>query len=112
MRVVICDPGEPARAAEICNELVEMQAIVGGYIEVVPVVRNIVMICNENGKLLEECKPNREVYFKEQFEVIRGSFFFCGVDGEDFTDIPKDYEKSFLALFRNPDFDKNGKKLK
>ena len=111
MKIILCPQGEPARVVEICNELTEMQSIVGGYIEAVPVTRGVVMICNEEGKLLKECKPNRRVAFRCPDEIIYGDFFFCGEDEEDLTDVPKWSEQALLTIFRNPAFDKNGKKI-
>lgn len=110
MKIVLCPQGEPTRTVEICNELTEMQSVVGGLIEVVPVVNRVVMVCNEEGKLLE-LKPNRHVAFRGELEAIRGDFFFCGVDGEEFTDIPPQYERALMTLFRDPEFDKHGKRI-
>ena len=111
MRVIFCEQGEPARAVEICNELEEMQSIVGGLIEIVPVIDGIAMVCNEEGKLRDDLKPNRFVWLNERNEVIYGNFFFCGADGKELIDVPEHFEAILLALFEKPNFDKDRNRI-
>lgn len=110
MRIILCPQGEPARVVEICNELTEMQSIVGGLIEIVPVIDGIAMVCNEEGKLRADFKPNRYVTWKGLIDVICGDFFYCGTDGRELTDIPKNFEPVLLGLFSRPDFNKDGER--
>lgn len=70
----------------ISNNLENLQKFVGGYIEAVPVTRNIVMICNEEGKL-KGLEPN----FGWLGDVIVGPVIFCGVKGEEFADMPLEF---------------------
>ena len=70
----------------ISNNLEALQRFVGGYIEVVPVTENIVMICNEEGKL-----RNMEPNFRWLTDVIVGPVIFCGVKGEEFADMPLEF---------------------
>jgi len=53
MKVVIARVGQEPKAIEIENTLEAMQALVGGYIEVVPwtIPEPFVIICNEEGAL-------------------------------------------------------------
>lgn len=41
---------EPANGTDF--SLDEMKAIVGGYIEILPIGENLLMVCNEEGKLI------------------------------------------------------------
>ena len=53
MRILVFEPFNPSYIKEIKHDLDEFQAIVGGYCEWVPTERNdILIICNEEGKLL------------------------------------------------------------
>lgn len=70
----------------ISNNLENLQRFVGGYIEVVHVTQNIVMICNEEGKL-----RNLEPNFRWLYDVIVGPVIFCGVKGEEFADMPLEF---------------------
>lgn len=70
----------------ISNSLENLQRFVNGYIEAVPVSENIVMICNEEGKL-RGMDPN----FKWLGDVIVGPVIFCGVSGEEFADMPLEF---------------------
>ena len=52
MRVVLVEPGQTARIAEIGSSLEEMQKTVGGYIQAVyPFEETVCLVCNEEGKL-------------------------------------------------------------
>ena len=75
-------PGEPAEMALIENELKAFQKIVGGYIETVTISSNMVLICNEEGRLIG-------LPFNENFNGIDfyGTLIIVSQDGEDFDDL-------------------------
>lgn len=53
LKVIIKYPGEPVGSeAEISDDLKVMQTIVGGYIEVVAINDDDMLICNDAGKLV------------------------------------------------------------
>ena len=68
--------------SEIDNELESFQNIVGGYIETLPVDDEIMMIVNEEGKLLS-LLPN----FAWRGDFIVGPAIFCRRDGDELTSI-------------------------
>lgn len=84
--VLIVDPGKRPRHVNIENTLQNLQRTVGGYIEVVHIATDLVVICNEEGKLMG-LEPN----FGLCGDVFCGTCIFAGVDGEEFTDLPIDY---------------------
>lgn len=59
LRVVIANPGEPAREAELGPDLRDLQDAVGGYVEMVRYER-LDLWCNEEG-ILRDLPPNRYV---------------------------------------------------
>ncbi len=79
IRVVLMNPGEPARAVEIPNTLEAMQKLVGGYLELVG-LRSFPfdVWCNEEGAL-KGLAPN--VAFPEC--TIAGPLFVTGLATED-----------------------------
>ena len=88
MKVLIKKPGRMSVLSEIENDLETMQNIVGGYIEVVTVQRfgkEVAVICNEEGRL--QGLPFNCVV--DGIPLV-GTLIMCGVDGEDFTDIPEE----------------------
>lgn len=92
IKVIIKRPGEKdGREVLIENTLRAFQEAVGGHIEVVPVGHGAIMICNEEGKILdlqENFRMLREAPFVTAFDEIRGTVVICGVDGEEFADVP------------------------
>lgn len=91
IRVVVVAPDKVhPHVKTIKNELSELQAIVGGYIELVR-YHDFDIFCNENGKL-EGLALNRPLYDEDgkMVEVLAGQFFISMGDREgnlrDLTD--------------------------
>lgn len=68
---------------EIENTLEELQMIVGGNIEVYDVTPDMVVICNELGRMYG--LPLNAQIGGENFV---GTVVIAGIDGEDFADVP------------------------
>ena len=97
IKVFMKRPGDPPFSTWISNTLQNLQRNVGGPIEVVRMPGNLIIICNEEGKITGEL-PN--CLFGG--EVFAGTIIFAGVDGEEFCDVPmewKDFKKDFGWLF-------------
>ena len=105
IRVIIKRPDE--KYGHVCNiskSLENLQRTVDGYIEVVPVTnsadgKKIILICNEDGKI-----RNLETNFWLWDEEIVGTVIICGVEGDEFGDLPQTFGlaewKKFLDEMR------------
>lgn len=82
IKVIYKPVGKPYEAREIPNTLEACQELVGGYIEAVTICTDLVLVCNEDGRMLG-LKSNP--YLGYDFV---GDWFLCGVDGDEFTDVP------------------------
>ena len=114
LRVILCEPGETAEVVEIEDELESMQDLVGGliepydpfYSETDPRYENVILVCNEEGKLMQ-LPLNRAIVDEDGrvMDVIRGPFFLCyaPVESERFLSIPPDLEEEFLRKFELPE---------
>lgn len=51
MKIVVKKAGYKPEVREIIGSLENLQAIVGGYIECINIIDNILCVCNEEGKL-------------------------------------------------------------
>ena len=99
MRVLIVEPRKTPRRADIPHTLRDMQQTVGGYIEIVtPFDDPVVLVCDEEGKL-KGYELNRAIVGKN---IIAGTFFLAGVEGEDLTDLSDDLVEKYEALFWSP----------
>ena len=84
IKVIIKRPDEQyGHVTHISHTLKNLQNTVDGYIETVPVVKDTIMICNEEGKIL-----NLPFNMRLYGDAIHGTIIICGVDGEDFADVP------------------------
>ena len=98
MKILIVEPRSHPRVAEISGSLKSMQETVGGYIQAIyPFEDAVALVCDEEG-LLKECEWNRVIC---ENCAIKGTFFICGAEEDDLTDLPDDlvvkYEQRFYA---------------
>ena len=73
MRIIYKEPGKEPRTMIVPNTLKMLQDLVGGYIETLKIADNVVMIFNEEGKLLD-LAPN--FFFGAIGDVILGPVVF------------------------------------
>lgn len=71
------------------NKLKSFQQMVKGYIEVVRPFEDVIMIVNEEGKLL-----NLPVCIHTMGQDFNGVVIFAGVDGEEFCSLTDDQIKT------------------
>ena len=87
--VIIKEPGRRPRHVWIENSLKNLQKTVGGYIEAVTLGKDLVVICNEEGRL--RMMPYNCHICGVGFV---GPIILCGVKGEEFYDIPITFEEA------------------
>ena len=84
MKVLLLEPGKVAREVDIEHTLEKMQEIVGGIITITyPFEEPVGVVCNDEG-LLMGLPLNRKL---DDYTIIAGTFFLCGLGEEDFTDL-------------------------
>lgn len=105
MKIVKVEPGKKAEIAEIANDLDAMQELVGGFIECIywhdgP----FVIICNEEGKL-QGLRLNRALMTEDRqiADVIAGTFFIAGFEGDEFTGLSDEDAERFRAIYEKPE---------
>ena len=77
-----------------------MQTIVGGDIEAVyPWKDNACIVCDDEGKLKH--KPLNRLL--EDYDVLSGDFFVCGLGEDDFTSLTDKQFRHYEKLFRDPE---------
>ena len=93
--VLIKEPGKTPRHVSISSTLYNLQKTVGGYIETVTLCSDLVIICNEEGRLkgLPHCCKICGVDFV-------GTIVICGVKGDRFDHLPLGWQamKDMLPL--------------
>ena len=82
--VVIKEPGKGARVEPLFdNSLESFQNAVGGFIECVDLSPDTVLICNEEGKLMD--LPYN--FTLGGWDSIVGTVVVCGVRGDEFSSL-------------------------
>lgn len=87
IKVIIKQPGREPYVTNISNTLDNLQKTVGGYIETVTLCSDLVVICNEEGRL-RGLPRNCDVLGVD----FVGTIVFARIDGDEFCDIPCDYQ--------------------
>lgn len=103
--VLLVEPGQYARMATIGSDLKSMQEAVGGSIQEACFFDDPVsLVCNEEGKL-SGLPLNRAIRDAkgEVVDIIAGTFFICGAEGEDFSSLPKEFRKKYEDKFKRPE---------
>jgi len=75
IKIIIKKPHENQELKVVTNEFKDFQKIVGGYIEIVEITKDILMVCNEEGKL-NNLRPNLLI----PNDTVVGTVFFCSED--------------------------------
>lgn len=87
----------------ISNTLENMQRFIGGYIEAETILQSpeVVLICDEEGMLkgraVNPSVPDLQPYVGWGLKIV-GDCFLCGVDGEEFADLPDKWKSILLKL--------------
>ena len=98
IKVVVNRPDEEyGHMTNISDSLENLQKTVEGYIEVYPLADDVVIICNEEGRL-RNLEPNFSIRGGPQFY---GTVIFAGIDGEEFADLPMNFREFKERFFCN-----------
>ena len=103
IKVLVVEPMNPCRMEEIDHSLESMQTIVGGCIEeVTPFTDPVAIVCNEEGKMLG-LPFNRPLVDRHglPYDILRGTFFIAGVQGEHFVSLTDDQIRCYKELYDN-----------
>ncbi len=80
-------PGEIPRHVNLSDSLEALQKSVDGYIETIKIANDLVILCDEDGKLKE--KPYNCTICG--YELV-GDIVIVGMDGGEFADLPVDWK--------------------
>lgn len=99
MNVLVVEPGYLPYEKEVRDELSDLQAIVGGYIQAIyPFKDNVALVCNEDG-ISKHLEFNRMIP-ERQYGGIFGTFFICGISGEHFASLTPEQMRTYKARFK------------
>ena len=105
IRVLLVEPGEKPRMVTIEHTLENLQQLVDGYIQAVyPWDDPVALICDEDG--IANGKPLNRALLDEDgnpYDIIKGTFFICGLGKEDFDSISDELAEKFTERFRWPE---------
>ena len=106
MRVLVVEPGKKPLVQDIDPGLESMQSIVGGLIQPIYLENAIVLICNDEGKLLN-LPLNRALRDEAGniYDIISGTFFLCAAppDSDQFAGLTDRQIKAYMERFSIPE---------
>lgn len=106
MRILVVEPEYKPEVREINDSLKEMQGIVGGLIQPIYLDDSVVLICNDEGKLMN-LPANRGLRDEngQMCDIIFGTFFLCGApaDTDHFTSLTPEQIERYKERFHTPE---------
>lgn len=106
MRVLVVEPEQRPKEKEIDDSLTAMQNIVGGLIQPIYLESSVVLVCNDEGKLLD-LPANRGLRDKDGhiYDIVSGTFFLCGApaDSDHFTSLTPEQIERYRSRFYIPE---------
>lgn len=106
MRILVVEPEHKPEVREINDSLKEMQGIVGGLIQPIYLGDSVVLICNDEGKLMN-LPANRGLRDEngQMCDIIFGTFFLCGApaDTDHFTSLTPEQIERYKERFHTPE---------
>ena len=105
IHVLKVEPGRPPEEVTMPNTLEAFQSAVGGYIEVLDLGGDALLVCNEEGKLIG-LPANRRI----GDDIIAGTFLvagsadgeFCSLSDEDAAHYAKEFEQP-MPVYGDPE---------
>ena len=92
MKVLVVRVGQEPVIESIDNDYKSIQTIIGGYFEQRSLGLDLVILCNEEGELID-LPRNRRVHSPGYFnKVILGDFLICRVGSKNYKGIGSAYE--------------------
>lgn len=98
IRALYVEPGNEPLVVEVQNDLRALQRAVQGLIELVPLDRKTLLLCNEEGKL-QGMQGNRRM---ENGSVIAGPFLVVRDGGSDFASLTDHQTEFYMGKFKEP----------
>jgi hypothetical protein len=90
---------------EIDNTLDKMHELVGGYIQIVFIAKDLVLVCDDEGKLKENAVPSLMLVTNTLTDPILNPCFIVSIRGEDFASLTnKQIEWIKKRTFKVDDF--------
>ena len=106
MRILVVEPECRPEVREIDDSLKAMQTIVGGLIQPIHLDDSVVLVCNDEGKLMN-LPPNRGLRDEngQLCDIVFGTFFLCGspADRDHFTGLTPEQIKWYQERFYTPE---------
>ena len=105
IKVLLLEPDKVAKVVEIGTSLEAMQKVVGGLIETAYYFDDpVVLVVNDEGKI-NGMPLNRGIYDqnKKLVDIIAGTAFLCGDNGERFTDLSDEMIKKYSQKLKYPE---------
>lgn len=106
MRILVVEPEHKPEVRKINDSLKEMQGIVGDLIQPIYLGDSVVLICNDEGKLMN-LPANRGLRDEngQMCDIIFGTFFLCGApaDTDHFTSLTPEQIERYKERFHTPE---------
>lgn len=89
IRVLLVEPNKEPCVIDVVHRLDELQRVIGGYVQMLPLSKDVVILCDEDGRL-KQLPFNRTIRIKGFDIPIVGKFLVCAVNDTDFDSLSEE----------------------
>lgn len=105
LKVVVVRTGQRPKVEFIEDDISVLRHIVGGTISTVPLMYNVLIVLNDEGKINGKCKPNRHIFDHSgnRIDTVWGDFFIvqiCPFDDE-FHSLTDEQVNKCISMFED-----------
>lgn len=98
LRILVVEPNKEPYQLRIEHKLKNLQALVGGYIDIIQIEHNVDLICNDEGKL-ERLPLNRLI----SYDIISGTFLITGQHNGETISLSRKQIRKYKKIFKLSD---------
>ena len=95
LRILVIEPNKEPYQLRIEHKLKNLQALVGGCIDIIQLEHNVDLICNDEGKL-ERLPLNRLI----SYDIISGTFLITGQHNGETISLSRKQIRKYKKIFR------------
>ena len=98
IEVLVVEPGKYPYMATIENTLQALQEAVGGYLKVIGLDEESLIVGNNESKLMG-LPGNRRF----ENDILAGTFLVVGSQGDEFASLSRENQKNYVSMFWEPE---------
>ena len=104
IKILLKKVGKRTELLEVENKLETWNELVAGFIQVISVDENVLLVCNDDGKILNLPINIFRIWDEKVIDCINGNFFLASAESEDFASLSPELIERWIKKIDEPEF--------